>query len=242
MKRLTWVITLTALMLVLALPVLGQTATPTLLPTPAPGSVVMVVGPVEFVDGDIMVNGYIIAPANAFQPAILTEGQVVIIIGLLLPDGVTIQATEFEYFEDAAETPTPTPTFTPSPTPDPRTPTVTPTATPTANVVTVTPTIVVVTVTPPVRTTAIAEPSGRTPACSGLWCELQEIMGWHCAGFGFGEIARAYLLAEETGVVPATYFALKSGGQGWGQNRPGRRYQWLRTPFACARSGEAPRR
>ncbi len=43
-----------------------------------------------------------------------------------------------------------------------------------------------------------------------------EIMGWHCQGFGFGEIAKAYLLAKKTGKSASDYFGMKKGGQGWG--------------------------
>lgn len=44
-----------------------------------------------------------------------------------------------------------------------------------------------------------------------------EIMGWHCEGFGFGEIARAYLLAQKGNKLTVTQiFALRSGGEGWG--------------------------
>jgi len=44
-----------------------------------------------------------------------------------------------------------------------------------------------------------------------------EIMGWHCKGFGFGEIARAYLLAQKGHKLTVTQvFALRSDGQGWG--------------------------
>ncbi|MDL1902121.1 hypothetical protein FBR02_15295, partial [Anaerolineae bacterium CFX9] len=50
---------------------------------------VLVTGPVEFVDGSIVVGGYIIAPAGAFLPPILVEGDIVIVIGILLPDGET---------------------------------------------------------------------------------------------------------------------------------------------------------
>ena len=28
-----------------------------------------------------------------------------------------------------------------------------------------------------------------------------EIMGWHCKGYGFGNIAKAYLLAQKTGLA-----------------------------------------
>src|SRR5262249_55705760 len=39
---------------------------------------------------------------------------------------------------------------------------------------------------------------------------------WHCQGFGFGEIAKAYLLAKKFGTKPGDYFGMKKGGMGWG--------------------------
>ena len=90
-----------ALLLVIVLPLSGQTA------TPDPGSQVVVVGTVDLGQGVIMVNGYIIAPASAFQPSVLHQGDLVVVIGYLLPDGVTIQATSLEFFDDTTPTPEP---------------------------------------------------------------------------------------------------------------------------------------
>jgi hypothetical protein len=44
-----------------------------------------------------------------------------------------------------------------------------------------------------------------------------EIMGWHCKGFGFGEIAKAYLLKKQTGKEAAEYLGMRTAGKGWGQ-------------------------
>jgi len=50
-----------------------------------------------------------------------------------------------------------------------------------------------------------------------------EIEGWHCRGFGFGEITRAYLLAwlsDDDGNVPITVnqiFVLRLDKKGWGE-------------------------
>lgn len=235
MKRVTLgLIAVAVIALVVAVaPAAAQVATS----APLSGSTVMVVGPIEFIDGDIVVNGYIIAPAGAFLPALLTEGDVVIVIGILLPDGITIQATEFEFFEGDFATLTPSPTFTPtftstpSPTWDPALPiwtptltptfTLTPTATPTGTL-TLTPTVTPTwTVTPlPTETDEACNRPGHPVAqqlADAFGVSYEEIIGWHCAGFGFGEIARAYLLAEDTGEAPDVYFALKAGGMGWGQ-------------------------
>ena len=44
-----------------------------------------------------------------------------------------------------------------------------------------------------------------------------EITGWFCKGYGYGEIARAYLLAQKGGkLTPDQIFGLRAGGAGWG--------------------------
>jgi len=45
----------------------------------------------------------------------------------------------------------------------------------------------------------------------------EDIMGWHCRGFGFGEIARAYLLDEYGTLTLEDIFNLRLSGVGWGQ-------------------------
>jgi len=48
--------------------------------------------------------------------------------------------------------------------------------------------------------------------------DYDTIMGWHCDGYGFGEIARALLLAEYDGTVTAQELLdLFASGLGWGQ-------------------------
>jgi hypothetical protein len=80
-----------ALLAVLALPVAAQDD----------ASTIMVTGSIEFTaDGDIVVGGYTIAPAGAFLPSSLRSGDAVIVFGTLLPDGVTIQATEVTLVTD----------------------------------------------------------------------------------------------------------------------------------------------
>jgi hypothetical protein len=45
----------------------------------------------------------------------------------------------------------------------------------------------------------------------------ETIIGWHCDGFGFGEIARALLIAEQNeDVDPADLLARHAAGDGWG--------------------------
>lgn len=121
----------------------------------------------------------------------------------------------------------PTPTL-------PVTPTLT--ATPTLTVtlpVTGTPTSTpTVTPTPSITPTPVASP---TPAATETGCtganphpqgqELaerygvpyEEIMGWFCQNFGFGEIDLAYSLSLETGVPVTEIFALRQSGMGWGE-------------------------
>ena len=45
----------------------------------------------------------------------------------------------------------------------------------------------------------------------------EEIMGWFCQGFGFGEIDQAYDLSRQTGIPVANIFAMRSSGMGWGE-------------------------
>jgi hypothetical protein len=48
--------------------------------------------------------------------------------------------------------------------------------------------------------------------------DYDTIMGWHCDGYGFGEIARALLLAEYDGTVTAQdLLDLFASGLGWGE-------------------------
>ncbi len=44
-----------------------------------------------------------------------------------------------------------------------------------------------------------------------------EIMGWFCQGFGFGEIDQAYGLSIQSGTPVSEIFALRQSGMGWGE-------------------------
>jgi hypothetical protein len=44
----------------------------------------------------------------------------------------------------------------------------------------------------------------------------EEIMGWFCQGFGFGEIDLAYELSRESGLPVASVFEMRRSGLGWG--------------------------
>jgi len=45
----------------------------------------------------------------------------------------------------------------------------------------------------------------------------EEIMGWFCGGFGFGEIKLGYSLSAQTEVAVTEIFAQRTGGLGWGE-------------------------
>src|SRR5258706_13241797 len=44
-----------------------------------------------------------------------------------------------------------------------------------------------------------------------------QIMAWHCSGIGFGELTRAYLIAQKMGMTVDKGLALPKGGAGWGK-------------------------
>ncbi len=109
--------------------------------------------------------------------------------------------------EEPVETPEVTETIT-------ATETITPTATITPTV-TITPTT---TITPTVFVSCVGadpHPTGMKLAAR-YGVPYEEIMGWFCQRFGFGEIDLAYQLSAETGVPVAEIFAMKSSGMGWG--------------------------
>jgi hypothetical protein len=61
----------------------------------------------------------------------------------------------------------------------------------------------------------------------------EEIMGWFCQHFGFGEIDLAYGLSIEYGVPAADLFAMKSSGMGWGQIK-----QYLEDTYGMDKPGK----
>ncbi len=164
----------------------------------------IVTGAVSFVDGDIYVAGVKIAPANAFNPSILQEGGLVIITGVLLPDG-TLQAITLEFFdeEDPEVTPEPTPEPTAEPTPE-LTPE--PTAEPTL---------------PPATGCYRPDHPIALSIAATFGVSYDEVMGYHCSGMGFGNIVRAYTLAQasEGEVTAAELLERHKSGEGWGNIR-----------------------
>lgn len=201
-----------------------------------------IVGPIELSEGAIRVDGVIIAPASAFIPAALVDGDWVVVTGILLNDD-TLQATSLTrielltvttvlgldqvvidgqlvavtvdtedaqpgdlvlvtYYLDAsgaiiiiridAVNPEATPEVTPEATPE---------------------------VTPEPVADDCARPDHPIALriASAFAVSYDEVMAHHCAGQGFGNITRAYLLAEESGQDASTYLLLHQSGMGWGQ-------------------------
>jgi hypothetical protein len=171
-------------------------------------------------DGNIVVDGYVIAPASAFIPAGYAEGDMVVITGYLLPDGMTIQALSIEPFEEEElEDPEEEPVDDEEPVDEEP-----------------------VDEEPideePVDETETEDPedeevveeevgvfcasdSGYHPAGIGLATEFGvaygDVMALHCGGMGFGEIMIAYSLAEASGEDVALFLEMREAGSGWGQ-------------------------
>jgi hypothetical protein len=118
---------------------------------------------------------------------------------------------------------TPTPTITPTMV---LTTTVTPTTTATLTATStitpsVTPTSTQATPTPLPSKNDRNCPKQDNPTAQRLAAQygvpVEEIMGWFCRGFGFGEIDQAYSLSLQYGIPVADIFAMRAGGMGWGQ-------------------------
>ena len=201
-----------SLMLIIALilPVLAQDSTPSDSSSNETFEAdISVTGLVAFVDGELTVDGIYIAPAGQFQPSELEDGMMITVTGYLLND-TTLKATE--PYVLAAET-TPEPEITPEMTPEAEvTPETTPEMTPEAEV------------TPELTPEATSEADdcalGTHPVANALAAnfgvDVATILGWHCNGFGFGEIARALKLAELTGTGAQSYLDARDAGEGWG--------------------------
>jgi len=127
---------------------------------------------------------------------------------IVLEDGSWL-ALEIESLVDSEEPPPePTATFT-------NTLTVTLTITPT---VTLTPTPTA-TLTSTLTTDCVGanpQPKGQKLADT-YGVPYEEIMGWFCQHFGFGEIDLAYSLSLETGIPVVTIFEMRNSGMGWGE-------------------------
>ena len=161
-------------------------------------------------NGDLIVTSdtgdvYIIAPAGAFRPSDYQDGDLVIVIGRELPDGETIQAMDFALFEDdgtAEATPEATMEATDEATAE---------------------------ATPEATAEATDEPTQELTACESrnhpvaariaeqFDVSTSDVMAMHCAGNGFGNIARAFLLGDKLGMDPQSFLDAHHSGMGWGQ-------------------------
>ncbi len=56
-----------------------------------------------------------------------------------------------------------------------------------------------------------------TRLAEALGVSYAEIMGWHCKGYGFGEIARAYLIARKSSMTVQQILDARKAGKGWGE-------------------------
>jgi hypothetical protein len=175
-------------------------------------SLTIVTGAVEYSpSGDILVAGVTIAPAGAFDPSMLHEGDIVIITGISIND-TTLQAVTFEFFDDSQQDVEVTPEVTLEATDE-----VTPEAT--------------VEATDEATPEATAEASTEATDCNGpnqpvamriaetFDVTYDEVMALHCQGIGFGNIIRAYVLAENSddGSTAQDFLDRHGNGEGWGQ-------------------------
>jgi hypothetical protein len=82
-----------------------------------------------------------------------------------------------------------------------------------------------ITPTAPTGTPPATDCTGANPHPTGTklaeryGVPYDEIMGWFCQHFGFGEIDHAYSLSRQFGVPVADIFALRRSGMGWGEIR-----------------------
>jgi hypothetical protein len=157
----------------------------------------------------------------------------VLVLGGLTDSRLTVQVeneceeTETpEGTEEPVETDTPTLTDTPTVTDTPTitvTTTVTPTITLTPTITATLPITPTITVSPEITSTVETTCTGAQPHPTGssladkYFVPYEEIMGWFCQGFGFGEIDLAYSLSYISGTPVSEIFAMKSGGMGWGE-------------------------
>ncbi|MGB3714096.1 MAG: DUF5666 domain-containing protein [Candidatus Promineifilaceae bacterium] len=98
-------------------------------------------------------------------------------------------------------------------------PTDTSTVTPT---VTITPTVTPTATVTPTTTVVVTDCTGANPhphattLAKQFNADYDDIMGWKCSGFGFGEIKHAYTLSR-TEFTAADIFEMRLSGLGWGQ-------------------------
>lgn len=133
-------------------------------------------------------------------------------VDFVVQDDGQLLATHIRPLDDDEMPPTPTTTDTPDVTP---TATSTPTVTPTPTM-TITPTATIT------GTVIVTDCTGADPQPTGMTLaerynvSYDEIMGWFCQGYGFGEIDLAYGMSVEYNVPVTQIFAMREAGEGWG--------------------------
>jgi hypothetical protein len=210
MRKFLMVLSLLAMALVI---VLSSTVGMAQDDTDTPDDVLIFIrGLVQTIDDDIVVDGVTVAPAGAFNPSELQIGAEVVVVGYLLNDD-TILAVELilvdDNFDECGEYGNgegcdPDPEITPEITPE-LTPEITPEPTPE---ITETPELAGCVPNSHPVANAIADEFGVAVA---------EVIALHCAGYGFGNIARAYVLVYDHnfgGDVESLLSQARDGG--WG--------------------------
>jgi hypothetical protein len=202
---------LSAVLLLILLTGLALASTVTAQDPPPDDNLTLVVGALDVMpDGTLVVGGIALVVTDySLLPSPLMDGDIVVVTGVLL-DATTLQVISFERF-DGESTPTPTPDMTLTGTPD----------------LTLTATITVIaTVTPemtltPMPTLTACEAQQHPVAlqiAETFAVPVEEVMALHCAGNGFGNIVRAYALAEAMGdgTTAQDLIARHNSGEGWG--------------------------
>lgn len=177
---------------------------PTSTPVVAAGQSIVVTGAIVIDgSGQMTVGGFVIVPATSNVPSLLRPGDVVIIVGALQPDGKTIYTDSITLYDDSATFP----------------PTVTP-----ATIVAPFPTPIWTPMPTQVRTSDKDDHNcdpGSQPVAQRIAAAFNvsydDVIQMHCAGNGFGEITRAFLLQTKTNVSAWTYLQRHHDGEGWGQ-------------------------
>lgn len=169
-----------------------------------------------------LVNGISVEVTEETErPSDLEVGDLVRVVYTLIADGRRL-ARQIELLAPArTETPEasvspiwPRPSIEPDESEITPTPSVTtgPTNTPTAGP---TPT--------PSSTPAAGDCTGVTPHPEAVRLSqvygvpYEEVIGWFCAGFGFGEVDLAYGLSRDSGTAVAEIFEMRRQGLGWGE-------------------------
>ena len=178
-----------------------------------------VCGAIEFAGDDILVNGVVIAPAGAFNPSAFTDGDAIAITGHMLNDD-TLQATGYEVLEDVAACDTDNEEGTEDST-DVLDETIEDGEDTTTDVATEEDDICAEDEASTTEEAEDACDAGGHPVAVILADEfdldLDVVEGWHAEGFGYGEIARILLIADQLEDIDADdLFGLRESGQGWG--------------------------